>query len=152
RVRQVRPGIRMRPERQPPGFRFAHKRLQNDLAQAEVAVKRFEREVEILRALDHVNVMNVIDAGVSSKGVPWFVMPKADVSLEKILENPFTRGDSDWASRIMLGVLAGVGHAHARGYLHRDIKPPNILLIGPEPKVSDFGIARNVNIDETRLT
>lgn len=137
----------------PGDFSFAHKRLQNDVAQLEAAVKRFEREVEILRALNHPNVMTVVDSGVSSKGVPWLVMPKASSSLEQMLTNPFTDyGATEWASRIMLGVLSGMAHAHERGVLHRDVKPQNILMFGTEPRISDFGIAKNIDIDQTRLT
>lgn len=57
---------------------WAHKKLQTDMAQSEEVRKRFAREIEILASLDHENVMPVVDTGETGKGIPWFVMPKAD--------------------------------------------------------------------------
>jgi eukaryotic-like serine/threonine-protein kinase len=130
----------------------AVKYLQRDLVASEQIVKRFRREVKILQSLNHENVMPVIDSGISSKGIPWFVMPKArDGSLKDAIARGATN-DLDWVVAVFRGVLEGVAHAHERKILHRDLKPSNILLFGITPKISDLGIAKQLDLDGTTLT
>ncbi len=137
------------PER--PGQVFAIKRLQSDRIGSPELVKRFDREVAILRSLDHPNVMPVLDNGVTPKGVPWFVMLLGDRNLGEAINDPATR-DERWAMATFRGILAGVAHAHGRGVLHRDLKPGNVMLLGGEPLISDLGIGKLIDVDNTTLT
>ncbi len=133
-------------------FDFAIKYVQSDLTEVEEVVKRFEREIEILEGLDHPNVMPVIAKGHTTNGVPFFVMPRAsDGSLKDAIENGRT-ADESWTVGIFRDVLAGVSRAHERSVLHRDLKPSNILISSSVPLVSDFGIAKLIDMDGTALT
>jgi hypothetical protein len=130
----------------------AIKYLQTDLVAAPEAVARFKREVTILQDLDHPNVMKVVGSGTGKNGVPWFVMRRANGgSLKEAIEDGRARKEAA-AVGIMRGILTGMSHAHDEGKLHRDLKPSNVLMHNGEPVVSDFGIARDIDIDGTTLT
>lgn len=130
----------------------AIKFLQRDLMVSLEIVQRFQREIQISKHLNHENLMPIVASGETTKGVPYFVMPKAqDGSLKDAIERGDSR-DRDWTVRIFRGILAGVAHAHETSVLHRDIKPSNVLLYGLVPKVSDFGIAKQLDLDGTTLT
>ncbi|MCW2995247.1 MAG: sle [Conexibacter sp.] len=135
------------------GDDYAIKYLQTDWVKVPEAVKRFRREVEILKSLDHPNVMKVVGEGTrSSDGVPFFVMPRAaDGSLKTAIEGGRT-ADESWTVGIFRDVLTGVAHAHERGVLHRDLKPSNVLISAGVPLVADFGIAKQIDVDGTTLT
>jgi serine/threonine protein kinase len=133
-------------------YDHAIKYLQTDLAQVPEVVKRFEREIEILESLGHRNVMPVVAKGHKSNGVPFFVMPRAsDGSLKDAIEDGRTT-DESWSVGIFRDVLGGVAHAHERGVLHRDLKPSNVLISSGVPLISDFGIAKQIDVDGTTLT
>ena len=130
---------------------YAVKRLQTDWTAVEEAVTRFKREVDIQAELDHPNVMPVVAAGENSRG-PWFVMPRADGGSLKDALGDGRANDQGWVLAKFGAVLPGVAHAHERGVLHRDLKPSNIMLIEDEPLISDFGVARQLDVDGTTLT
>ena len=126
----------------------AVKLLAPELAAEQGFVLRFEREIEIVRRLDHPNLVRFCDSGVAN-GRPWFAMeyvggPSFDAVLER-------RGRLPWREVLDLAcqVAPALKHAHDRGVVHRDLKPSN-LLRAPDPadpkgvgvvKLSDFGVA-----------
>jgi serine/threonine protein kinase len=104
--------------------------------------ERFLREGRFAARLSHPNVVGVYDSG-EEDGRPYLVMECVDgVSLAEELAR---RGPLAPAETAALGRQAceGLAHAHARGLVHRDVKPQNLLL-RPDGtvKVADFGIAR----------
>lgn len=116
------------------------------LAQNATARKRFNREARAAAAVIHPNVISIYGVNVTKK-TPYLVMPfVAGPSLQRLIDEHGPLNEKDIV-RIAMQVSAGLGAAHAQGLVHRDIKPPNILV---EPEVSrvlvtDFGLARAVD-------
>ncbi len=111
------------------------------------AVRRFQRERQILPSLHHPNIAGFLDADETSDGQPFFVM-------EYVEGTPITAycDDNNLRVRERLAlferICEAVQHAHARFVLHRDLKPSNILVDKDgTPKLLDFGIARLLSRD-----
>jgi len=118
---------------------------------ADKAVEWFARERRVLAALqEHPNIINVIDAGETPSGQPYFLMPLlTGGSLADVIAK---RGALPWKNTLSIGTqLAGALTAsHALNVLHRDIKPANVLFsCFGQPHLADFGIARFHNQGET---
>jgi tetratricopeptide (TPR) repeat protein len=114
---------------------------------------RFSREARVMGRLgDHVNIMTIHDMG-EENGQPYIVlplMPGGDV--ESLIEKaPERRLSIEQAVGIAKAVCQGLEYAHAKGIIHRDIKPGNVWLSGDGTvKVGDFGLA--LAVDLSRLT
>jgi eukaryotic-like serine/threonine-protein kinase len=119
--------------------RVVAKVLAPDLA-AALNAERFAHEVALTARLRQANIVPVIDAG-DLDGRPYYTMPWVEgQSLRARLD---TRGAMSIADAIAIvrDVASALSHAHARGVLHGDINPKNILLSGHTAVVTDFGIA-----------
>jgi tetratricopeptide (TPR) repeat protein len=102
----------------------------------------FIAEGRILATLQHPNIAHLVDAGAGADGMPFLAMEYVDG--EHIDRWCDARG-LPLRERIalFLKVCSAVEYAHARLVIHRDLKPPNILVDADgEPKLLDFGIAR----------
>lgn len=113
-------------------------------AKAETrAVEQFKREMQVIAGLKHPNIVRFLDSG-SDQGTFFFVMEYCDGgSLADIAK---TRGGTIPPATLMpwvIQALEGLATAHKEGYVHRDIKPHNILVHQKIAKVSDFGLAKN---------
>jgi eukaryotic-like serine/threonine-protein kinase len=125
------------------GKRFVLKALQRELARREDLVARLRNEWRALARLQHPNIVNVTDAGTSENGVPFYVMERLEGETLSTLLHRARRLLPQQALAIAAGILDGLHAAHQIGVVHRDVKPPNIFLIGPTTvKVLDFGIAK----------
>jgi serine/threonine protein kinase len=104
---------------------------------------RFEREARAVARLAHPSVVTVYDLGYHTDGSPYIVMELLrGQDLATILKSG-TKLSIERSTSIILPVLEGLGLAHKRGIVHRDIKPPNIFVTDDEAvKIMDFGIAR----------
>lgn len=108
---------------------------------------RFVSEAELMARVHHPNAVSVLDFGETPDGSPILAMEFVDgESLGDVLER---EGSIAWrtAGSMIERALAGLEAAHEIGVVHRDIKPPNILVTRAEPrtvKLADFGIAKAV--------
>jgi serine/threonine protein kinase len=119
----------------------ALKVLLASIAGAPTAELRFQREIEAMSRLDHPRIVPVIDAGRDPNVGLFFVM----VLLTGQPLHEFATRWKSWTEMwpVVDQVLDALGHAHARGVIHRDIKPDNILIDpSGEPVLLDFGVAR----------
>ncbi|MEU3420103.1 Stk1 family PASTA domain-containing Ser/Thr kinase [Streptomyces murinus] len=115
------------------------------LAADGVFVERFIREAKSAARLDHPNVVQVFDQGTDSSYVYMAMEYVAGCTLRDVLrERGALRPRA--ALDILEPVLAALGAAHRAGFVHRDMKPENVL-IGDDGrvKVADFGLVRSVD-------
>jgi len=122
-------------------------------AKDESAKERFKREATIAASLDYPNSLRIFDYGQTDEGVFYIVMEFIQgKDLGKTLQQE-TRLPIPRAIHIIRQVLHALMEAHARGIVHRDIKPDNVMLVplAYDPdfvKVMDFGIAKMVDSGE----
>jgi serine/threonine protein kinase len=131
----------------------AIKLLADNFAGDDEVRKRFSREARLAARLDHPNIVQVFDVG-EEDGRPFIVMEQVDGgTLGDRLNGRRRSIASSEALRLLCQLCEGLGHAHARNLVHRDIKPQNLLVRESDGclKITDFGIAR-VAEETTRLT
>ncbi|HQX51247.1 MAG TPA: protein kinase [Planctomycetaceae bacterium] len=119
---------------------------------SEVEVlERFDREARAVAKLDHPNICRVHDVG-EVDGRRFMVMEFIDgQSLRVVIQSE--RLTDDAAIRLVQQVAGALGSAHMKNIIHRDLKPANIMLTSDgQPKVTDFGLARRIGIDDPKLT
>lgn len=138
----------------------AVKTLLSESAQDPTLRRRFEREAEIIRRVQHPHFVEFVDAGQAIGEPAYVVMEFLDgVALAHALEE--TRAfEPRRALALTQQILDGLRHAHGLGVVHRDIKPDNVLLVAREEttefvKILDLGIAKLVgpeDVNKTHLT
>jgi serine/threonine protein kinase len=131
----------------------AIKLLADNYAGDDEVRKRFSREARVAAKLDHPNVVQVFDVG-EEDGRPYIVMEHVEGgTLADRLEGRRRSIARSEALRLLCQLCEGLGHAHAKKLVHRDIKPQNLLLRESDGclKITDFGIARAAE-ETTRLT
>jgi serine/threonine-protein kinase len=128
--------------------RVALKILGPELAEDEAFRERFIRESRVAAELDHPNIVTVYDAG-EVDGLLYLSMRYLEGSdLERLLRSA-TALDPNTAADLIGQCAAGLDAAHARGLVHRDVKPGNVLL-GPDAGayrayLSDFGVTKRIH-------
>lgn len=111
-------------------------------SQREDRVNRFRREAQAAGTLNHPNIMTVYSFAEDGDRIFMALEYLDGRTLRKEID---TKGflPVDRALEIAIDVLEGLGHAHSKGVIHRDIKPDNIQILSNEQvKITDFGIAR----------
>jgi serine/threonine protein kinase len=130
----------------------ALKILPPERARDQATLERFLREARSAAALDHRNIVQLYDVGHAS-GVHFLALEYVDgVTLDRVIES---NGPVEFPTAIhyIVQVAAGLSHAHERGFVHRDIKPGNLILARDGTiKILDMGLARSLDREEDRLT
>lgn len=131
------------------GQAVAIKRLRPERV-TPTATERFLREARIAREVQHPNLVRIFEVGGTVDEV-WLVLELLEGgSLRERLRRPMPLPE---AIAITCGVLEGLAALHGAGLVHRDVKPENILFdAAGQVKLCDFGIARRLGDEETRLT
>ncbi len=112
-----------------------------------IAIRRFQLEAEAASLLQHPNIIEVYDYGITQENLPYMVMEYLD---GESLDDLITRNRQikyAVALPIFLQVCEALAHAHDRKVLHRDLKPENIMLCKSDSnklvvKLLDFGVAK----------
>jgi serine/threonine-protein kinase len=114
-----------------------------------MSVERFAREVKVAARLQQANIVPVLAAG-DANGVPFYTMPYVrGESLRARIASGATISVAD-AVHILRDVAQALAYAHGEGIVHRDIKPENVLISGGAAVVTDFGIAKAIDVSRTQ--
>ncbi len=138
---------------------YAIKVLHGQIAADVTMARRFQREAKTLGQIKHPNVVSVDNFGATPAGLLYMVMEFLDgATLGRTLRNfgPFAPGR---AADIVRQIATGLQAAHRKGFVHRDLKPGNVMLVDDEHdgemvKLLDFGLVAILSDDEhhTQLT
>jgi serine/threonine protein kinase len=128
----------------------AIKTIAQNLAADPDLRKRFEREAQSAASLNHPNIVTVFDFG-QEQNVVYMAMELLDgKDLRELIGTP-AMSSLDDKLRVMDQVCDGLAFAHAKGVIHRDLKPGNIHITkSGQVKIVDFGLARLSGSDMTR--
>ncbi|HQR05390.1 MAG TPA: serine/threonine-protein kinase [Gemmatales bacterium] len=132
--------------------RVAIKTLQSEKAKNQELLQRFYREARAVAALDHPNIVKIFDVNEES-GTHFLVMEY--VSGRTLKQIIASKGPLSYqkAVRYIIKTATGLKHAHEKGFVHRDIKPDNIIVSTEgNIKILDMGLARSLNEDADNLT
>jgi serine/threonine-protein kinase len=121
------------------------------------SLARFEREVQATSKLTHPNTVAVYDYSRTPEGTFYYAMEYLDgLNLEQLVTREGPQ-PSDRVISILVQVCGALAEAHANDIIHRDIKPPNIILcerglIPDVAKVVDFGLAKEITNETGQST
>ncbi|KAL9236661.1 hypothetical protein vseg_011301 [Gypsophila vaccaria] len=137
----------------PDGKEIAVKRLSKNAAQGDV---EFKNEILILAKLQHRNLVRLVGYCLEDEEMLLVYEFVLNTSLDHYVFDPERRAAMKWETRynIIIGISRGLLYLHEDSRLriiHRDLKAGNVLLDADyNPKISDFGMARLFNIDQTQ--
>ena len=129
----------------PDGKKVILKIMHPHLATEPEARMRFHREMEILKQLNHPQIVRLIEAG-EHEGVPFLVLEYVDgPTLKEYLSENAPLPEKE-ALRILKQLAIAVSYLHQQGIIHRDLKPENIVMHKGKPVIIDFGLARKLEL------
>jgi Tol biopolymer transport system component len=133
------------------GRKIVVKLLPSDTA-AGVSLERFKREIQVVARLQHPHIVPILTAGQiettdgAGTALPFYTMPFVK---GESLRSRLSRGGElsvNEAVHLLRDVAAALAYAHGEGVVHRDIKPDNVIVSGGVAVVTDFGVAKALDI------
>ena len=123
------------------GELVAIKILHSEFAFDERHTQRFLREVQLMRRVNHENVVRTFDVGADGSLVYFTMEYIAGRSLDDMIyDQPFPRSQ---IPRLIIQVCEGLEAVHGKNIIHRDLKPGNLMVLSSGTvKITDFGVAR----------
>jgi serine/threonine protein kinase len=137
--------------------RVAIKVLHDDVARDEVALERFKREYEISALLPHQHIVQVLDFQRDMVSSTWLLAMEflEGEELRYVLKRDKVL-PPERLVRMLAQVAIGLDEAHARSFIHRDLKPDNVFLCGTREgdsvKLLDFGSVKDQSGNRKKLT
>ncbi|KAL7302661.1 hypothetical protein TKK_0004720 [Trichogramma kaykai] len=129
-------------ERIDTGERVAIKRMKRKYYSWEEAMNL--REVKSLKKLSHANVVKLKEV-IRENDVLYFVFEYMKENLYQLMKDRDKLFPESTIKNMVFQVLQGLAFMHKHGFFHRDMKPENLLCMGPElVKIADFGLAREI--------
>jgi eukaryotic-like serine/threonine-protein kinase len=129
------------------GKAVAIKTLLPEVAVTEQSLRRFMREIEVAKALDHPNIVRFIASGTNNGAVYLITEYVEGSDAARLADGQGGRLPLAESMSIVTQALDALAYAHAKSYIHRDIKESNILVHGAKPnllaKLTDFGLAKS---------
>lgn len=139
-------GIVYEAQQAEPARTVAMKMLQPRWSGHDEVRERFRREARAMASLEHPAILPVYEVG-ETDGLPWFTMTLASGGSLAARIADF-KGEWGQAARLMARLARALAFAHARGVLHRDLKPGNILFDAEgRCHLADFGLAKHLDGD-----
>jgi serine/threonine protein kinase len=126
----------------PNGQRVALKILHPELL-VSVAAERFLREIKLASRLSHPNIARILDSGERDWLVYYVMSYVEGATLREYLDTSQRLSIAE-TRRVACDLLDALAHAHDQGIIHRDVKPPNVVISAHGAILLDFGIARAV--------
>jgi serine/threonine-protein kinase len=108
---------------------------------ASVDAERFRQEVLLSARLQHPHIVPLLTAG-QLDATPYYIMPFVEGESLRARMRGGELMPIGEAIRLLRNVAAALSHAHARGIVHRDIKPDNVIVTGGLAVVVDFGVSK----------
>lgn len=133
------------------GKKVAIKVLKPSLADSAEAAERFTREAKVVNQIDHPNVIDVFAFGSLADGRLYLVMDlvEGETLRAAVADGPM---DVTKALDVLEQIAEALDAAHAKGVVHRDLKPDNVMIAGGKVFVLDFGIARMLSTGDAQST
>ncbi len=132
------------------GKEIALKVLHQFAAENEVNLERFKNELTVTQRLNHPNIVQVFATGCTVDGKNYFTMEYiSGVNLSAQLHQSTDKIAFEEILRILYEIASALDYAHRQKIVHRDLKPDNILLYGDVVKVTDFGLARSLELNKS---
>ncbi len=138
-------------EQEKPRRTVALKVIRPGIASRDM-LRRFEREAHVLGQLQHPGITHIFEAGMANTQhgeQPYFAMELVHGETLGAYVKGHEIGTRERLALVAL-VCDAIHHAHQKGFVHRDLKPGNLLVNeSGQPKILDFGVARATHVDQS---
>lgn len=132
-------------------FKVAVKVLNPSAFQGPNSYDRFKQEAKILMQLRHPNIIPLFGCGVSG-GKPYIIMERFKGFNLQEARDSFGSPKPSAVLHFCRKIASALGNAHSQGFIHRDLKPTNLMTRSGDGRVIDFGVAKIIDPDGSRFT